>query len=174
MADLVLEIVEGPDAGAQVELVGPIGIGRDPSCDLSLTDELVSRHHAKVTPRDGSAVAEDLGSVNGTFLNGSQLHGEFPFGVGDHLLLGVTVVELRARDDLKRRPTAVRPKPAAFAIPERKPSYIPSEILIPDSGRHAHRLDPLLDARTKHRARMAPLGIALLVTIAIILFLALR
>lgn len=174
MSDLVVEIVEGPDAGLQVELRGPLEIGRDPICDLSLTDELVSRRHARVAPSNGAATAEDLGSSNGTFLNGLQLHGTGTFSPGDHMLLGVTVLELRTHEDVRHRPTAVRPIPPAFAVAPREPDYVLPDVVLLGSDRHGHKLDPLLDVRTKHQARMAPLGILLLVSIAIILYLALR
>ena len=174
MSELVVEIVEGPDSGKQVELSGPLEIGRDPSCDLSLDDELASRHHLRIVPQNGTVLAEDLGSTNGTFVNDMQLHGSVVVNPGDHLLVGVTMLQLRTKNDVARRPTLVRPKPPAFAIASRRPDYVPSAIDLPDLGRQAHRLDPLLDVRTKHRARVAPIGVAILVTFAIILFLALR
>jgi len=171
---MVLEVIEGPDAGKQFAFNGPMGVGRDPSCEISLADDLVSRVHARLRMQNGSAVVEDLESTNGTFLNGVQLHGETPFNPGDHLLLGVTVIELRTVEDVHHRPTAMRPRPPAFGAPEREPDYVPPEIVTPQAVDRRGQIDALLDVRTKRQARMAPLGIALLVAIAIILFLALR
>lgn len=173
MSAFVLEIVEGPGAGRQLDLDHTVEIGRDPACALPLDDDLVSRHHARVSPRNGSVVVEDLESTNGTFVNGMTLTGPTAINPGDHLLIGVTVVELRTRSDVDRRPTAVRPRPA-FAVEARQPDYIPAAADLPDPRLKKHRLDPLLDVRVKHQARIAPLGIGLLVTFAVILFLALR
>ena len=44
-------------------------IGRSPDCDIFLDDVTVSRRHAVVTHKDGELTIEDLGSLNGTFLN---------------------------------------------------------------------------------------------------------
>ncbi len=76
MADITLEIVEGPGAGRQVALDHELIIGRAPDVDMVLEDSQVSRRHAKVSPApDGSAVVEDLGSANGTFINQNELIG---------------------------------------------------------------------------------------------------
>jgi pSer/pThr/pTyr-binding forkhead associated (FHA) protein len=174
MSGFILEIVEGPGSGRQVALAGPLEIGRDSACTFKLDDDLVSRRHARVAPQNGFAVAQDLGSTNGTFLNGMTLSGPAPVHPGDHLLVGVTVLELREASDVERRPTAIRPRPEPFAIGARPPDYLPAATDLPDPRLKEHRLDPLLDVRTKNRARLAPLGLALLVALAVILFLALR
>jgi len=48
-------------------------IGRSPDCDIFLDDVTVSRRHAVVTPGDTGFTIEDLGSLNGTFLNRSRI-----------------------------------------------------------------------------------------------------
>jgi predicted component of type VI protein secretion system len=174
MADYVLEIVEGPRSGTQVPVDRTVEIGRDATCTLQLQDELVSRHHARIGVQNGSVVAQDLDSTNGTFLNGMALSGSAPLHPGDHLSMGVTVLELRTRGDVAERPSAVRPRPEPFAMETRPPNYIPPPNAVPDPRLKAHRLDPLLDVRTKNRARMAPLGLVLLVTFAVILYVVLR
>jgi hypothetical protein len=171
---LVVEIVEGPGAGKQIPLAVPLEIGRDVASGLHLADDLVSRRHARLVPRDGTAIAEDLGSTNGTFLNGESIHGPVELKPGDHLLVGVTVLELRSAADVEQRGTAVRPRPPAFARPPATPDYVPASVTGDRGNGHAHRLDPFLDRRTKHQARLAPLGLGLLVALAIVLFLTLR
>jgi predicted component of type VI protein secretion system len=173
MDSFLLEIIEGSSAGRQVQLDGPLEIGRDPGCGLALDDDRVSRRHARVSPQNGAAVAEDLGSTNGTYLNGMMLYGPTVLSAGDHLLIGVTVLELRTRRDVEHRPSAVGPRPA-FAMEPVRPNYIGAAADLPDPRLQKHRLDPLLDVRTKHQARIAPLGVGLVVTFAVILFLALR
>lgn len=52
-----------------------INIGRDPSNDLALDHPMVSRRHARITARDGKHFIEDLGSANGTYVNGKMISG---------------------------------------------------------------------------------------------------
>src|SRR5215210_2181237 len=115
MAALSLEIVEGPGAGRQLPLGEPLVLGRAQDAQLVLDDPQVSRHHARITPRGAHAVVEDLGSSNGTFVNGAQLHAPATIGPGDDILVGVTVVELRSLAQIAAQPSAVRPVPQAIA-----------------------------------------------------------
>lgn len=62
-------------------------IGRDDGCALLLSDASVSRRHARVRLVDGQVVVEDLGSTNGTAVNGSIIH-RATLNVGDHLEVG--------------------------------------------------------------------------------------
>ena len=62
-------------------------IGRSPDCDIFLDDVTVSRKHAVLVRRDASFFIEDLGSLNGTFLNRRRIEsGEL--GDGDELQIG--------------------------------------------------------------------------------------
>ena len=72
--DLLLEIVEGPGAGRQIALRGPVVLGRDESADVVLEDGQISRRHARVTPSGAGIVVEDLESTNGTFVNHDEVH----------------------------------------------------------------------------------------------------
>ena len=69
--------------GTREELV----IGRHPSCDVVVTDDTVSRRHARLTFRDGGWIVQDLDSTNGTRLNG-QYVGRCRLRPGDQLALG--------------------------------------------------------------------------------------
>ena len=62
-------------------------VGRDPRCDLVLTLPSVSRRHARLAFRDGSWVIQDLGSRNGTVVNGVAV-GRCELRPGDHVVLG--------------------------------------------------------------------------------------
>ncbi len=173
MAELSLEIVEGPGSGKKFPLAGPLEIGREAGVGVVLDDELVSRRHVRVSPQDGAALVEDLESRNGSFVNGEQIHAPTRLEPGDQLLVGVTVFELRTAAQIAARPTAVRERPPALAISPQPPDYIPSGLL--DSPRpRPHKLDSLLDIRVKTRARTAPLAVGVVVVIAILLFLATR
>jgi hypothetical protein len=62
-------------------------VGRDPACDVVVTDPTVSRRHAQLTFRDGVWVLQDLGSRNGTAVNGKRV-GRTALQSGDVLALG--------------------------------------------------------------------------------------
>lgn len=175
MSDLLLEVVEGPGAGRQTRLAGAVEVGRDPSAGMVLEDDLVSRHHVRVIPEPGGALVEDLGSLNGTFVNGQEVHAPTRMRPGDHVLVGVTVLELRTADQVRAKLTAVRAVPPALAVPGREPDYVPSNVRA--SARETpprSPLDPLLDSRTKAQARTAALALFVLTALAVILFLATR
>jgi pSer/pThr/pTyr-binding forkhead associated (FHA) protein len=111
MPELILEIVEGDDAGRQTTLAGPIEIGRDESTGLPLDDEQASRRHARVSAQGDAAVVEDLGSTNGTYVNGQPVEGQRELRPGDRIRVGLTVIELRTAQDVQRQPSAVLPVP---------------------------------------------------------------
>lgn len=91
-----LVIVEPPARrGEAVELVGELTIGRGAGCRLALDDSYASQLHARVFPRDGRWMVEDLGSTNGTYLNGRRVSGPSIVQTGDRLQVGNTVMELR-------------------------------------------------------------------------------
>ncbi|MFN2626347.1 MAG: FHA domain-containing protein [Mycobacteriales bacterium] len=91
-----LLITEGSLAGTSVQLAdAPITIGRAPDSTLVLTDDYVSTHHARLMPRDGQWVVEDLGSTNGTYLDRSKVTGPTPVPVGAKVRIGKTVLEMR-------------------------------------------------------------------------------
>jgi hypothetical protein len=71
-----LIVVEGPEPGRIVELgEEPVTIGRDARQTMAFTaDGQLSRLHARVSISDGTPIAEDLGSTNGTYLDGVRLH----------------------------------------------------------------------------------------------------
>jgi hypothetical protein len=111
MPELILEIVEGDGAGRQEALTGPIEIGRDASTTLALQDEQMSRRHARVSAQGDLALVEDLGSTNGTYVNGQQIEGPRAVRPGDQIRVGLTVIELRTAQDVQRQPSAVLPVP---------------------------------------------------------------
>ena len=71
-----------------------VRIGRQSDNDLVIADPGVSRHHAEVVNNNGTCTLHDLGSTNGTYVNGS-LVSEHALRDGDRISLGSTVVEFR-------------------------------------------------------------------------------
>ena len=174
MANLTLEIVEGPDAPRSVLVGGELQIGRDPELDVSLRDRQVSRRHARLRTTDDGAVIDDLGSANGTFVNDRRVVGPTRLNVGDELLLGVSVIRLRSAAQVAAAPLAAPPIPPALAVPERRPSYVKGIGAAEACALVDPALGALVDARTKAQARLAPLAVSLLVLVVVLTYLATR
>ncbi|HEU0131240.1 MAG TPA: FHA domain-containing protein [Mycobacteriales bacterium] len=91
-----LVVTAGSLAGQTVELDNaPVTIGRAPESTLVLTDDYASSHHARLVPRDGQWLIEDLGSTNGTYLDKAKVTAPTPVPVGGKVRIGKTVLELR-------------------------------------------------------------------------------
>lgn len=73
---------------------GTLRIGRGPDCDIVLLDERVSRRHGAITSRRGALIYNDLGSTNGSFVNGSRVT-EIALGTADVVRLGNTTLTIR-------------------------------------------------------------------------------
>jgi hypothetical protein len=75
-------------------VVGAAGVtlGRSRQCDVVLNDPNISREHAEIRPRGGSWVLTDLGSTNGSRLNGRNVDGSEVIRPGDEIELGATVL----------------------------------------------------------------------------------
>lgn len=72
-------------------------IGREPACDLTLADETVSRLHASLIRHEGNWLLDDLGSTNGTLLNGWRVTAPTPVAPGDRVSFGAANFVLTAR-----------------------------------------------------------------------------
>ena len=95
-----LRVVDGPDRGLEVELP-PVGvvIGTERSCDVVLTDAFVSRRHCSVSPTAAGFSITDLGSKNGTVIDGVAVQKvTAPPGVA--LRIGKTLVQLMPADEV--------------------------------------------------------------------------
>ncbi|MCU0250042.1 MAG: FHA domain-containing protein [Vicinamibacterales bacterium] len=67
---------------------GGHSVGRDPDASLWIDSAVISRHHARIVVRDGHVTIEDVGSRNGTFVNGERLGTACPLKDGDELRFG--------------------------------------------------------------------------------------
>jgi pSer/pThr/pTyr-binding forkhead associated (FHA) protein len=92
-----LAVISPEEAKGQAfALAEEISIGRAAGCAVALpTDTFVSQVHARVFRRGDEYWVEDLGSTNGTLVNGRKLTGPAPLRKGDRLQVGRTVLELR-------------------------------------------------------------------------------
>jgi hypothetical protein len=80
----------GLRAGSAFDLEGGALLGRGGDVDIRLEDGFASARHAQLSPQGGVVVLEDLGSTNGTYLNGEPLRGPQPLHVGDRIRIGDT------------------------------------------------------------------------------------
>jgi hypothetical protein len=85
-----LVAVEGPLKGERFEVDGVLSIGRE-SGDVVLDDAEVSRRHAEVQAVDGTLVVSDVGSSNGTDVNGRRCDAPTTLSEGDRVQIGATV-----------------------------------------------------------------------------------
>lgn len=91
-------VVEEPSERRGVEflLSDEMTVGRAAGCGVALTeDTFVSQLHARVFRRDGDFFVEDLGSTNGTYLNGKKVSAASVVRKGDRVQIGRTTLELR-------------------------------------------------------------------------------
>jgi DNA-binding NtrC family response regulator len=94
----VITVVEGPDAGlvTSLDATGPTRalLGQSPVCTIRLTDREVSRRHAALTVTDTKLVVLDLGSTNGTTVNGVLVK-EAALQGGEAIRIGASVLSVR-------------------------------------------------------------------------------
>jgi len=91
-----LVVVEPPArAGLEFALGPDLTVGRAPGCSLVFDEQYVSQVHSRIFVRDGSVFAEDLGSTNGTWVNGARAVGQMPARLGDRIQVGNVVLEVR-------------------------------------------------------------------------------
>lgn len=85
-------VIQGPDKGRTFELIdGENVIGRL-DCPVVLSDRTVSRSHARLLAHDGRWALEDMGSANGTYLNGVRLNKALPVHRGDQIRCGISLL----------------------------------------------------------------------------------
>src|SRR5205823_885844 len=87
--------ISGKYQGGEYPLTdsGELVIGRASDLDLVLVEDMVSRKHAKLTLQDGGISIADLGSTNGTFVNGEKVK-KAQLKLGDRVLIGTSILKL--------------------------------------------------------------------------------
>jgi serine phosphatase RsbU (regulator of sigma subunit)/pSer/pThr/pTyr-binding forkhead associated (FHA) protein len=103
MAELKIQTADG--SRERFPLLKPrITIGRARSSDVFLPDQWLSRHHAAIEHRQGIYFLLDLGSKNGTLLNGERVSGDRRLHNGDIITLGEHLLAFSLEDELEERP----------------------------------------------------------------------
>jgi pSer/pThr/pTyr-binding forkhead associated (FHA) protein len=91
----VFVISQGNQAGLSAELAGGvIMIGRGADCQLILDDDYVSTRHARVVSGPNGIYVEDLGSTNGTYVNGQRITAPTTITLADAVRIGKTMLKL--------------------------------------------------------------------------------
>ncbi|MBC8105798.1 MAG: FHA domain-containing protein [Anaerolineae bacterium] len=104
---LTLLVMQGPDKGRRFELPdAPALIGRE-SRQLPLTDNTCSRRHAELFPRGGEWILKDLGSSNGSYVNGVRVENIYTLKLGDQIRVGKTILVFGAQAGIARASNAV-------------------------------------------------------------------
>jgi pSer/pThr/pTyr-binding forkhead associated (FHA) protein len=114
----------GPTPGAAFMLEGDqITIGRDPNNEITINDAEISRRHARLTYQGGKYILEDLGSTNGTFVNGQRLAGPRVLKPGEVVSFGEQIVLVFESTTFDPGATVVSPR--AVAVPSISRPVIP-------------------------------------------------
>ena len=104
----------GPTPGAAYTLEGEqITIGRDSTNGITINDAEISRRHARLTFQGGKYILEDLGSTNGTFVNGQRLAGPRVLKTGEVVSFGEQIVLVFEATTFDPGATVVSPRAAA-------------------------------------------------------------
>jgi hypothetical protein len=91
---LIIRRMQGQRPGLEYDLPQRTTLGRG-DVEISFEDPFASSRHARIELQSGVAILEDLGSTNGTYINGEQLEGPWSLRSGDQIAIGDTVFEYR-------------------------------------------------------------------------------
>jgi hypothetical protein len=83
--------------GLHVDILGPVVVGRSPSSDIVVDEPFVSATHARFTLQGPALVLEDLGSTNGTMVNGHLIDQPVTLRDGDEVQTGDTIMRVSRR-----------------------------------------------------------------------------
>lgn len=91
---LLLRSISAPSSQVIKLKPGEYIVGRDPSCDIVIVDPYVSRAHAKIFYKENKWYLEDLGSKNGTYINGEDIRGKGSIELkeGMEIVLGFSTI----------------------------------------------------------------------------------
>ncbi|MBE7432938.1 MAG: FHA domain-containing protein [Anaerolineales bacterium] len=147
MAQFQFVMRSGPTPGVTFPLDGDqLTIGRDSTNGVAINDAEISRKHARLMFQGGKYVLEDLGSTNGTFVNGQRLAGPVVLKPGDVVSLGEQIVlmydaiagDAGATVAVSRK--AVQPSPPAYSAPQQSYSAPPPAYSAPPAAKKTNMM----------------------------------
>lgn len=164
-------------SGSNAEQVFPLDlpellIGRDPTSQIPIPDSEVSRRHARLFTQGVNYVLEDLGSTNGTSVNGQRLVGPYilqpgeiiTLGENTHLLFDQYVVDPDATVAAQPIRTEYQPSQAVASTARPEYDYVPQPV---ESG-YADQVPPLNTDETNKKRKIKP-GVIILIILLILL-----
>lgn len=94
-----LRFISGKYQGGEFPLPenGEVVVGRSGELDMVLVEDMVSRRHAKITVTNGQIFIQDLGSTNGSFVNGERIK-RSKLSEGDRVLIGTSIIKVVATE----------------------------------------------------------------------------
>jgi len=149
----------GPTPGAAFMLEGDqITIGRDPANGITINDAEISRRHARLIFQGGKYILEDLGSTNGTFVNGQRLAGPRVLKPGEVISFGEQIVLVFETTTFDPGATVVSPRAAAVPSISR-PAPIPPPPPVEYAG--SVPASPAMTSEASEKRSFNPLIIAI-------------
>lgn len=92
-----IRVIAGPLAGTSLMLAGaPVTFGRAPDNTIVIGDDFASSHHARISAQNGAWVLEDLGSTNGTIVDGRRIASPVRLRIGTEITIGHTTLETQS------------------------------------------------------------------------------
>lgn len=138
----LLVVIEGPDVGETYALEGMIAtLGRASDNTITLDSPKISRHHAQIRNLPTGVVIEDMGSTNGTWVNGRRLTESRTLSPGDEIRLADYItLEYTVEEDYRTTRLAPDETPGATRMMQEPPEYTPPQI--PAEPRYREPYEP--------------------------------
>src|SRR4029079_9363214 len=112
-----LKVLSSRQQGSTIPLpTGRFLIGREEDCHLRPNSELVSRHHCVFTHDEYTVRVRDLGSTNGTFVNGNRIRGTTVLNSGDRISVGKLEFEIVIGDETEQQAAPAAPASADRSV----------------------------------------------------------
>jgi pSer/pThr/pTyr-binding forkhead associated (FHA) protein len=116
---LRLRVTAGNAIGSEIQVEDELLIGRQASEEGTLGhDAEISRRHARIARSGAAFTVEDLGSTNGTFVNGRRISGQEILSPGDRIQVGATTLVVQVSVPVASGPTAEPAVPEPAAAPD--------------------------------------------------------
>ena len=165
----------GPTPGVIFPLEGEqLIIGRDPSNNVAINDAEISRKHSRLSFQGGKYVLEDLGSTNGTFVNGQRLAGPVVLKSGDVVSLGEQIVLMYDAINVDPGATIASPRQSVRVAPPPVQMSTPP-VLTPPIPAPAYNPTPVPSAALAKKTNLVPIfigvGVFLFVCLCISFFM---
>jgi pSer/pThr/pTyr-binding forkhead associated (FHA) protein len=131
MAQYRFVMRSGPAVGKMYPLEAQeISVGRDSTNTIEINDAEVSRRHARMELRGSAYVVQDLGSTNGTFVNGTRISGIQVLNPGDMVAFGEGIV-LAYESVMEMNATVLSAKPPQTVVQRPAPAFEPAPVPVP-------------------------------------------